>query len=294
MKEKTQKILVAITELETDKYFSEKKVHNLQSPEYKLLTDDEVAIEQERYFRRAKWELKMPPIMNPREEINKIVREDPEIADAVTYKMGFIDISHRVKNRDRRILTRDKNGTLRHASWDERDRWTQIFIPAHGRKLFPPKMFEEQQLEEILPKQNYLYILERASVQYEPDHPDYIRVSQRVYDHVLTTGSFDDLRSTRYFGSMAFYFCWEKKAEPLLVDMLNRELMSHVSQLINLYDSLHQITHRKEEDYLNPLAVVKDYCLKDCNNFYRGQLELAISNCEAKSNVEKQQQASAS
>ena len=33
--------------------------------------------------------------------------------------------------------------------------------------------------------------------------------------------------------------------------------MSHVSQLINLYDSLHQITHRKEEDYLNPLAVVK-------------------------------------
>ena len=44
-------------------------------------------------------------------------------------------------------MTRDKNGTLRHASWDERDRWTQIFIPAHGRKLFPPKMFEEQQLE---------------------------------------------------------------------------------------------------------------------------------------------------
>ena len=80
-------------------------MHNLQSPEYKLLTDDEVAIEQERYFRRAKWELKMPPIMNPREEINKIVREDPEIADAVTYKMGFIDISHRVKNRVGILMT---------------------------------------------------------------------------------------------------------------------------------------------------------------------------------------------
>lgn len=294
LKEKVQKILVSITELQNDKYFAEKKVHNLQSPEYKLLTDDEVAVEQERYFRRAKWELKMPPMMNPREEIDKTVSKDPEIADAVTHKMGFIDITHRLKNRNRRILTRDTDGTLRHATWDERDRWTQIFIPTYGRKLFPPRMFQEQQLEEILPRQNYLYILERASIQYEPDHPDYIRVSQRVYDHILTTGSFDELRSTRYFGSMAFYFCWKKRAEPLLVDMLNRELLSHASQLIYLYDFLHHIRHRKEEDYRNPLAVVKDFCEKDSNRFYRGQLELAISSYEAKSKVDKQQQASAS
>ena len=50
-------------------------------------------------------------------------------------------------SQDRNVVVRDVDGTLRAASWDERDRLTQIYSPFPGRKLFPPKMFEEEQLE---------------------------------------------------------------------------------------------------------------------------------------------------
>ena len=51
-----------------------------------------------------------------------------------------------------------------------------------------------------------------------------MQVTQRVYEHVAATESFDDLRSTRHFGVMTFYFVYYKDIDGLLLDMLKRNL----------------------------------------------------------------------
>ena len=51
-----------------------------------------------------------------------------------------------------------------------------------------------------------------------------MQVTQRVYEHVAATESFDDLRSTRHFGVLTFYFVYYKDIDGLLLDMLKRNL----------------------------------------------------------------------
>lgn len=47
----------------------------------------------------------------------------------------------------RLIVVREPDGKLRHASLNERCRFLQIYFPMEGRKVFAPKMFEEEFLE---------------------------------------------------------------------------------------------------------------------------------------------------
>lgn len=48
---------------------------------------------------------------------------------------------------ERFIVVREPNGTLRKASWEERDRLIQIYFPKEGRKLTAPLMFKEENLK---------------------------------------------------------------------------------------------------------------------------------------------------
>ncbi|CAC5403955.1 MRPS22 [Mytilus coruscus] len=91
----------------------------------------------------------------------------------------------------------------------------------------------------ILHEKNYIYILERACIQFEPDSPDFIRVCNRVYNHVAETQTFDALRSTRFFGPMTFYFTWNNRIESLLSDMIQNDLLEDAIDLIELYQIIH-------------------------------------------------------
>ena len=85
--------------MQGDKFFRTKKVREVLPPKYKLLTDTEVAVEQEGYVRWANHALQMPPMMNSRQEIDQVIAKDPDIADALPAKFVFVDISMNVKNR---------------------------------------------------------------------------------------------------------------------------------------------------------------------------------------------------
>lgn len=43
------------------------------------------------------------------------------------------------------------DGTLRKATWEERERMNQIFFPISGRGLEPPKLFESPYFEVVVP-----------------------------------------------------------------------------------------------------------------------------------------------
>lgn len=97
-------------------------------------------------------------------------------------------------------------------------------------------MFEEKNLEEVLKRpQTSLFVLERACLQFEPDDAEYIRVTRRVYEHVLENRLFDELRSTRHFGPMTFYYAINRKIDYLIKDQLDRNLVEDALNTIEVY-----------------------------------------------------------
>ena len=83
---------------------------------------------------------------------------------------------------------REVDGTLREASWSERDRMCQLFFPKLGRKMNLPQMLQPHQLPEVLSLGHHLLVLDVVNLQCEPDSKEYIRVRARSLSlsHSLT------------------------------------------------------------------------------------------------------------
>lgn len=77
----------------------------------------------------AKVRLKMPPVLEERTPINDVLAEDKILEGTETAKYVFTDISYSIPHRERFIVVREPSGTLRKASWEERDRMIQIYFP---------------------------------------------------------------------------------------------------------------------------------------------------------------------
>lgn len=84
---------------------------------------------------------------------------------------------------ERFIVIREPTGTLRKASWEERDRILQVYFPKEGRRLTAPPVFKEENLKMVFGQDRHEDVLDRCQVQFEPDSSEYIRVK----DHCLYT-----------------------------------------------------------------------------------------------------------
>jgi small subunit ribosomal protein S22 len=123
-----------------------------------------------------------------------------------------------------------------------------------------PKMFQENNLEGVLKSMDYLFVLERAVVQFEPDDADYIRVTHQTFDHILETKSFLQLKSTRHFGAMAFYYCAFNKIDELLVELIKHESIEDAQLLTNIYYLVHdELKSNYQQAPTNAMDSVKFY-----------------------------------
>merc|ERR1712198_334475 len=132
-----------------------------------------------------------------------------------------------------------------------------------------PKMFEPQELEDVLAEHRYEYVLDRACVQFEPDDPEYARVTQRTYEHIESTGSYEALRSTRHYGVMVFYFAKHKKIDGLLRDLIHSNRLSDAGSLVKLHHTLHPDTESAAEcsdPSVTDRHRIQSYLSKDCLN----------------------------
>lgn len=277
LRDDVQTILQRITGFDPDRTFFAHMVSKAERPKYKVLTDDELkqAVAKAESIKDER--LQMPPFMQCRQERGALLSDDPEIAPALTSKYLFVDISrntNRIQDYTRRpVVCRHENGQLTEADWHTVDRMSQIYAPVAGREVFMPKMFEEEHLENLLKEHKYLYILERACVQFEPDSSDFIRVTHRIYEHIAEQHRFEDVRATRFFGPMSFYFAWINKIEPLLADMINKDLLVDAIDLINLK----RIVHNQSIKEGDILTIIKDYCLEDSNKHHIKELRVALN-----------------
>ncbi|XP_064617628.1 small ribosomal subunit protein mS22-like [Liolophura sinensis] len=256
-------------------------------PEYHLLTEEQLKQKQELAEAEARDRLQMPPYMKAREPITEVLSRDKQIQGVNQHKYVFTDITYAMLDRERQVVVREPDGTLRRATWEERDKVNQIYNPQPGRKLFVPKMFSPENLEKLLAQRKYEYVLDRACVQFEPDNVEYIRVTHRTYEVVNSRHDFDELRSTRHFGPMAFYLVWHKNIDQLLVDMLKRDKLVDGADLVQLFHAVHPDCESAQEStgLTDSLQLIELYCQRDAVE--RGQVELALQAYYAELQTEK-------
>jgi len=235
-----QDLLTRLTGLNYDKVFHLRKLgKDPVRPVYQFMTAEELEEAREEINKKAMSKLAMPPVMEERSKASRVLETDELIAGFDVSKYVFTDISFGISDRSRIIVIRETDGTLRTANWDEQDRLNQLYYPREGRRHYVPEMFETEHLQTVLEPSKYEYILDRNCVQFEPDHPIYIKTCSTVYSHVNEHRNFDSLHSTRHYGPMVFNFCWNKQLDELLAHLIWNDRLDEAADAIKLYIKIH-------------------------------------------------------
>lgn len=146
-------------------------------------------------------------------------------------------------------------------------------------------------LQPILERGDYEFILDRACIQFDPDNPNFHRVTQTTYDYVDKELQHEKLRSTRHYGPMIFYLAWSKKLDCLLIENITMERIEDAALAIKLYYKLNPNDNvTKEEDHI---TLIKHFIEKESgskqklNNALRMYLELVNERKMVKEDIEK-------
>lgn len=234
-----QKLLTDITRFDESKLFARVPVPRLKSPKLMFMSDEQLKRAKEDAYHRIQAKLQMPPVLEANESKPKVLARDKELVGYSNFKIMFVDIGPGYSNRSRLMSVREPDGTLRYPTHEERSRMNHIFFPDDSKSIDEPKLFEKDNLDKVLRRAEYVYLLDRACVQYEPDDPRYVRVTSQVYDYISEVGDFEALRSTRHFGPMTLYLIYNKKHQRLLDSMRKRKLSDDVEKLKELYRVCH-------------------------------------------------------
>ncbi|CAH1972656.1 unnamed protein product [Acanthoscelides obtectus] len=282
-----QNLLRTLTRVDLHKVFRRRKLgdEKVRDPEYKFMTDEELQEALQKAQQKANSLLQIPPVVPARKPISKILSLDPELQGLETSKMVFTDITFGVKDSDRLIVVRQPDGTLCEAEWEVKNRINQIYFPQKGRSVKPPKMFQGTDFEDLLKRQEYEFILDCACIQFEPNDPDYQRITSITYQHINDNNGFDKLRSTRHFGALTFFLVWHKNIDNLLLELIETCYADEANSLIELYSKIKKVEFEKTND----LSMIEHY-IKKCSN-KKGALELALQAYKEmshqKQNIEK-------
>lgn len=100
-----QEHLQKLTGLDYDKVFRvRRRGQSIAPPTYKFVTAAQLEKMKARAKARAMERLQMPPVMDERVPVNKVLSEDPEIRGYEKAKMVFTDITYGVHDRNRIIV----------------------------------------------------------------------------------------------------------------------------------------------------------------------------------------------
>ena len=116
-----------------------------------------------------------------------------------------------------------------------------VYYPKPARSLHVPPMFQDTHLEKCLENKKYLLLLKTACNVFEPNDPDFIGVTHRVYEYVNEAQDFEILRSTRFFGPLVFYLVWYKKLDNLIAHAIKTKasLDDECIDYVRLYLTVH-------------------------------------------------------
>jgi len=271
IKPKVQDLLSDINEVLPERVFAPKFGKNEEMPQIRLLTDAQLKKEFDDKISEAKKILKMPPVMIERTEINEMISNDEILNGYEDFNVVFTDISEDLLEHERFVVVREPNGVLRKARWSERDRMMQTFYPKENRSNVKP--FWSDDLSIALSNHFHLNILEQIFCQFEPDSSEYIKLTQQVYEDLDKNQLYDLLRSSRFYGCMAFYFAKHTSIDGLLQFMINYNLLPNAISLVKLFAVINTESKTAEildkEDLFDSddfLKILQIYIDNDCTN----------------------------
>nr|XP_034184880.1 28S ribosomal protein S22, mitochondrial [Osmia lignaria] len=267
--ERVQQLLVTLTRINYERIFAPRRDGTpLTSPTYKFMTDEELKEAKLEVEKKARGRIQMPPVVNPRDDTDLVLSKDYAIQGFDNTKYVFTDISFGGTNRHRVIVVREPSGILRRANTDERHRMNQVYFPIKDRELHTPKMFTNPHFSELLEKEEFEFILDRACLQYDPDHSEYHRITKAVYSRVQEWKKFDALRSTRHFGPLVFHLASEKNIEALLEDVIKNGKIEEGAALVELYHCLHPEAQSAGKPTQNDIELIRLYAELDSSDRY--------------------------
>ncbi|KRZ83276.1 Alpha-1,2-mannosyltransferase ALG9 [Trichinella sp. T8] len=234
-----QSLLKKLTDVVPEKLFSQRQISALKRPVMKLMTENQLNRAYSFFDEKSRKLLSMPPMLTPASEAVAVLAKDADISCHDTSKFVFIDIEFGLKERERTVAVREPNGELRTASKSEKDRIIRAYYPKKYRSVKLPKVFQTPYLEEALSRNQHLFVLEWACVQFEPDDPNFVRVCKVVYDDLNSRELWWDLQSTRFYGPMVFYLCLNKIIDSLLMKFLREKRLEAACDLVSLYYLVH-------------------------------------------------------
>ena len=167
----------------------------------------------------------------------------------------FTDISLNVPNKNRLVVVRESNGVLRKGEFNEREKMLQVYFPKKDKSIHTPKLFDQIQLEECLRQKNYLVVLKKACLRYEPNDPEYLRISHRVFEYINEQRDYDILDSTRFYGPMIFYLAWFNKMDHIIAFLLDETRIEDCTEVINLYQIINE--KKNSEIYIKPIDFIQ-------------------------------------
>ena len=145
-----QDMLKTLTGLNYEKVFKVARTgKRFNPPSYTFMTEKELKQAQAEAKAKAMKLLQMPPVLSEQKDDVKVLEREPALIGFDAAKYVFTDISFGIHNRDRIIVVREPDGTLRQAKWSERDRMNMIYFPTEGRKFKAPLLFDQDNLQEV-------------------------------------------------------------------------------------------------------------------------------------------------
>ncbi|XP_046478252.1 small ribosomal subunit protein mS22 [Neodiprion pinetum] len=271
-----QDLLKTLTKVDLKRVYRHRKDgEKLEPPVYKFMTDDDLEAALNEAKAKADLRLQMPPVVKKINDTPNILSNDHALQKHDTAKFVFTDITYGISNVDRFIVVRDPDGILRSADARERHRMNQIYFPLEGREVDAPKLFQEEYLMDLLEREEYEFILDLACVQFEPNDPEYHRVTETVYSYVNNMKHFNYLRSTRHFGPLAFHLAWKGNIDNLILENIQTSRLDDAVLLIQLYHKIHPTAKSAETKFEgDELKFIQSFVDNDSNN--RNTLDLAI------------------
>ncbi|CAD5216339.1 unnamed protein product [Bursaphelenchus xylophilus] len=255
-----QSLLYKITGLDMEsKVFRERSIPQQQRAQYHLMTDNMLKQTLHKFEDRGKKFLQMVPFKEPRRREFEILAKDPEIVGFDQSKFVFTDITFDATNRDRLVVIRETDGTLRTALPTEHDRMNRVYYEQPDRPVVPPAVFSDPELSKALEKDKHEFILDWGCYFYEPDCPDFAELSKRVFDDAIEKDKFSLLYSTRHFGPLVFYSLLNNKIAPLLEFFGSRSELEGAASLVCLYKTMYPDWRTAISSADTPHRILQDY-----------------------------------
>ncbi|KAK0425059.1 hypothetical protein QR680_009009 [Steinernema hermaphroditum] len=242
-----QSLLKQLTGMDLEsKVFAERKIGRQERSHYALMTD--------------KMYQNFVPLKEPRGEGSfEVLSVDSEIAKFDESRFVFTDITFDATDQDRTVVVRESDGTLRTATPEEHDRMNRIYYEQPHRPVVPPSVFSDPALGNALNLNRHEFVMDWACWFYQPDDPEFVKLSREVFDRTMKAGKFDVLYSTRHFGSLVFYVVLNGDLPPLLNFYARRGKLPEAANLIRLQKLIHPNWRTAISSEDDDLKIVKDF-----------------------------------